>query len=52
MFGTLAKADFRGPITVERHYKTPDEPGMLTKDAEFMREQMRAAWPPTRQPAR
>jgi len=31
---------------VERHYKTPDEPGMLAKDAEFIRGQIRAAWRP------
>jgi sugar phosphate isomerase/epimerase len=46
MFKALAKAGFRGPITVERHYKTPDEPGMLAKDAEFIRGQIRAAWRP------
>jgi sugar phosphate isomerase/epimerase len=46
MFATLAKAGFRGPITVERHYKTPDEPGMLAKDAEFIRGQIRTAWRP------
>jgi sugar phosphate isomerase/epimerase len=46
MFAALAKAGFRGPITVERHYKTPDEPGMLAKDAEFIRGQIRAAWRP------
>jgi sugar phosphate isomerase/epimerase len=46
MFKTLSKAGFRGPITVERHYKTPDEPGMLAKDAEFIRGQIRAAWRP------
>jgi L-ribulose-5-phosphate 3-epimerase len=51
MFAVLAKANFRGPITVERYYKTSDEPGMLTKDAEFIREQIRAAYHPDHRPA-
>jgi len=46
MFGMLARAGFHGPITVERQYKTPDEPGVLAKDAEFIRGQIRAATQP------
>jgi L-ribulose-5-phosphate 3-epimerase len=48
MFTVLAKGGFRGPITVERQYKTADEPGNLAKDAEFMRAQIHAAWTPVR----
>jgi sugar phosphate isomerase/epimerase len=46
LFAALAKAGFCGPITVERHYQTPDEPGMLAKDAEFIQGQIRTAWRP------
>lgn len=44
MFRTLARAGFTGPITVEREYKTGDEPGALSRDAEFMRKQLAAAY--------
>ena len=40
LFGTLAKAGFYGPVTVERRYKTGDEPGALSRDAEFARKQI------------
>ena len=42
MFTLLAQARFSGPITVERKYKTPDEPGALTRDAEFVKRRLEA----------
>ncbi len=44
MFGLLARAGFSGPVTVERAYKTSDEPGALAKDAEFARKQIQTAY--------
>jgi sugar phosphate isomerase/epimerase len=44
MFHRLAGAGFVGPITVERDYKTSDEPGALGRDAEFVRKHIAAAY--------
>ncbi len=44
MFGLLARVGFSGPLTVERTYKTPDEPGALTRDAEFVKKHVDAGY--------
>ncbi len=44
LFGALARANFTGPITIHREYKTPDEPGALHRDLEFVRKQIDAAY--------
>jgi L-ribulose-5-phosphate 3-epimerase len=44
LFQLLARAGFTGPVTVEREYKASDEPGALSKDAEFVRKLMRGAY--------
>lgn len=44
MFGLLARVGFSGPLTVERTYKTPDEPGALTRDAEFVKKHVDAGF--------
>ena len=44
MFGMLARSGFTGPLTVERNYASSDEPGALSRDAEFIRKQIQAAY--------
>ena len=44
LFALLARAGFTGPITVQRQYKTSDEPGALSRDVEFVRRQIQTAF--------
>jgi sugar phosphate isomerase/epimerase len=44
MFALLSRVGFSGPLSVERTYKTPDEPGALTRDAEFVKKHLEAAY--------
>jgi L-ribulose-5-phosphate 3-epimerase len=43
-FGTLAKAKFNGPLTIEMRYQPKDELGSIRKDLDFVRKQIAAAY--------
>jgi sugar phosphate isomerase/epimerase len=43
-FGTLARAKFNGPLTLEMRYQPKDELGAMRKDLEFVRKQIAAAY--------
>jgi L-ribulose-5-phosphate 3-epimerase len=43
-FGTLARAKFNGPLTIEMRYQPKDELGAIRKDLEFVRKQIAAAY--------
>jgi sugar phosphate isomerase/epimerase len=42
-FGTLAKARFNGPLTIEMKYQPKDDLNAIRKDLEFVRKQLAAA---------
>ncbi len=44
LFTFLGRADFAGPVTVDRTYRTNDEPGALTKDCDFVKKRLEAAY--------
>ncbi len=46
-FGILAQANFTGPLSIHMEYHPQDEPMAMTKDIEFVRKQVQAAWGPT-----
>ncbi|MGA2712513.1 MAG: TIM barrel protein [Bryobacteraceae bacterium] len=51
-FGILAQARFTGPISIHMEYHPQDELMAMTKDLEFVRKQVQAAWGPADQPTR
>lgn len=46
-FGILAQANFSGPLSIHMDYHPQDEPMAMTKDIEFVKKQIQAAWGPT-----
>lgn len=46
-FGILAQARFAGPLSIHMEYHPQDELMAMTKDLEFVRKQVQAAWGPT-----
>jgi sugar phosphate isomerase/epimerase len=46
-FRILAEARFTGPVSVHQEYSVQDELGAMEKDLEFVRKQVKQAWPTT-----
>jgi L-ribulose-5-phosphate 3-epimerase len=46
-FRILAEARFTGPVSVHQEYIVQDELGAMAKDLEFVRKQVKQAWPTT-----
>ena len=44
-FRILAEARFTGPVSVHQEYQAQDELGAMAKDLEFVRKQVKQAWP-------
>jgi sugar phosphate isomerase/epimerase len=44
-FRILAQSNFTGPITLEIAYPVKDMPSALTRELQFARKQVQAAWP-------
>jgi len=44
-FRILAEAKFTGPLSLHMEYHPQDEPGAMAKDIDFVRKQIRQAWP-------
>lgn len=49
-FGILAQAQFSGPLSIHMEYHPQDELMAMTKDLEFVRKQVQAAWGQSAQP--